>query len=33
VAAGLRHYILSIDGIFFWQRVLFGLFGRRCSRI
>jgi len=22
-----RHYILSIDGIFFWQRVLFGLFG------
>ena len=24
---GFRHYILSIDGIFFWQRVLFGLFG------
>jgi hypothetical protein len=22
-----RHYILSIDGIFFWQRVLFGLAG------
>lgn len=22
-----RRYILSIDGIFFWQRVLFGLFG------
>ncbi|MBI3492169.1 MAG: hypothetical protein HY047_10360 [Acidobacteria bacterium] len=22
-----RHYILSIDGIFFWQRVLFGLGG------
>ena len=24
---GFRHYIFSIDGIFFWQRVLFGLFG------
>ena len=23
----IRHYILSIDGIFFWQRVLFGLAG------
>ena len=22
-----RHYILSVSGIFFWQRVLFGLFG------
>jgi hypothetical protein len=22
-----RHYIFSIDGIFFWQRVLFGLAG------
>src|SRR5437879_13853950 len=22
-----RHYITSIAGIFFWQRVLFGLFG------
>ena len=22
-----RHYITSIDGIFFWQRVLFGLAG------
>jgi protein NrfD len=22
---GFRHYITSIDGIFFWQRVLFGL--------
>lgn len=22
-----RHYIFSVDGIFFWQRVLFGLFG------
>src|SRR3979411_3090867 len=22
-----RHYISSIDGIFFWQRVLFGLVG------
>jgi protein NrfD len=22
-----RHYIMSIDGIFFWQRVLFGLAG------
>ena len=22
-----RHYMLSIDGIFFWQRVLFGLAG------
>jgi len=22
-----RHYILSVDGIFFWQRVLFGLAG------
>jgi len=22
-----RHYIFSVDGIFFWQRVLFGLAG------
>ena len=22
-----RHYIISVDGIFFWQRVLFGLAG------
>jgi hypothetical protein len=22
-----RHYIMSVDGIFFWQRVLFGLVG------
>ena len=22
-----RHYITSIDGVFFWQRVLFGLCG------
>ena len=22
-----RHYILSVDGVFFWQRVLFGLAG------
>jgi protein NrfD len=22
-----RHYILSVAGVFFWQRVLFGLFG------
>src|SRR4029079_670240 len=22
-----RHYIVSLDGIFFWQRVLFGLVG------
>ena len=22
-----RHYIMSLDGIFFWQRVLFGLAG------
>jgi len=22
-----RHYILSVGGIFFWQRILFGLFG------
>ena len=27
VGPGFRHYILSIDGIFFWQRVLFGLAG------
>jgi protein NrfD len=29
VASGpsFRHYILSVDGIFFWQRVLFGLAG------
>ena len=31
LAAGLgpsfRHYIMSVDGIFFWQRVLFGLAG------
>jgi protein NrfD len=25
--AGFRHYITSIAGIFFWQRVLFGLAG------
>jgi len=25
--ASFRHYIMSIDGIFFWQRVLFGLAG------
>ena len=24
---GFRHYIFSVDGIFFWQRVLFGLAG------
>ena len=24
---GFRHYIFSIEGIFFWQRVLFGLAG------
>jgi hypothetical protein len=24
---GFRHYIMSVDGIFFWQRVLFGLAG------
>jgi hypothetical protein len=24
---GFRHYILSVDGVFFWQRVLFGLVG------
>ena len=23
----IRHYIFSIDGIFFWQRLLFGLAG------
>ena len=22
-----RHYIMSVDGVFFWQRVLFGLAG------
>ena len=22
-----RHYVLSVNGVFFWQRVLFGLFG------
>jgi protein NrfD len=27
LAPSFRHYILSIDGIFFWQRVLFGLAG------
>jgi protein NrfD len=27
VGPSFRHYILSIDGIFFWQRVLFGLAG------
>lgn len=26
-APSFRHYILSVDGIFFWQRVLFGLAG------
>ena len=26
-APGFRHYILSVGGIFFWQRVLFGLLG------
>jgi protein NrfD len=25
--SGFLHYVLSIDGIFFWQRVLFGLGG------
>ena len=25
--SGFRHYMMSIDGIFFWQRVLFGLAG------
>jgi hypothetical protein len=24
---GFRHYITSVDGVFFWQRVLFGLGG------
>ena len=28
-----RHYIMSVGGIFFWQRVLFGLAARRCCRI
>ena len=27
MASSFRHYITSIDGIFFWQRVLFGLGG------
>lgn len=27
MAPNFRHYITSIDGIFFWQRVLFGLGG------
>lgn len=27
VLPSFRHYILSVDGIFFWQRVLFGLAG------
>jgi len=27
VGPSFRHYILSVAGIFFWQRVLFGLFG------
>jgi len=26
-APSFRHYILSVDGVFFWQRVLFGLAG------
>ena len=26
-APNFRHYIMSVDGIFFWQRVLFGLAG------
>jgi hypothetical protein len=26
-APSFRHYMLSVDGIFFWQRVLFGLAG------
>ena len=26
-----RHYIFSVDGIFFWQRVLFGLAARLLS--
>jgi len=26
-APSFRHYIFSVDGIFFWQRVLFGLAG------
>jgi hypothetical protein len=26
-APSFRHYIMSVDGVFFWQRVLFGLFG------
>ena len=26
-APSFRHYIMSVDGIFFWQRVLFGLAG------
>jgi hypothetical protein len=26
-APSFRHYVLSVDGIFFWQRVLFGLAG------
>ena len=28
-----RRYIMSVDGIFFWQRVLFGLAGPACCRI
>src|SRR5437870_2237082 len=27
VGPSFRHYILSIEGVFFWQRVLFGLAG------
>ena len=27
VGPSFRHYILSVDGVFFWQRVLFGLAG------
>jgi len=27
IGPSFRHYIFSIDGIFFWQRVLFGLAG------
>ena len=26
-APSFRHYITSVSGVFFWQRVLFGLFG------
>jgi len=27
LGSSFRHYILSVSGVFFWQRVLFGLFG------